>query len=162
MSKPVVIKIDRQDPASIVPGIRRQQVQRFINVVLSLAIREKATKVCFEPQGGETRVTCEVNGVIHDLPSLVGVSTFHIVCGFMVLAKLGLAYRPLPLLRRYFGRLRGDRILPPLERCVKLVVGESIVDAQVSIQHLGPVDPINDHRVVIQLQPSQAAALTAV
>src|SRR5439155_16789900 len=113
MSKPVVIKIDRQDPASIVPGIRRQQVQRFINVVLSLAIREKATKVCFEPQGGETRVTCEVNVVIHDLPSLVGVSTFHIVCRLLVLEKIVLVFCLLTIIRCYYVWLCDDSIVNP-------------------------------------------------
>src|SRR5262245_46582557 len=133
MSKPIVIRIDCQNP---VP------VQEFICMVLLLAIKDKAANVCFEPEDDKTRITYEVDGIVHELPS-IRLSTFHVVCEFMLLAKLGLAYRPLPILRRYLRRLRGDRILPPLERFVKLVFGESTVDAHVSLQHLGPVDPIN-------------------
>jgi type IV pilus assembly protein PilB len=101
-------------------------VVRFVNSVLSQAIRDHASDVHFEPFEGEFRVRCRVDGSMREVAAPPPSRALAVVSRLKVMAGLNIAERRVP----QDGRIR----FPMEERSVDLRVstlptqaGESVV-----------------------------------
>ncbi|HUL54296.1 MAG TPA: GspE/PulE family protein [Opitutaceae bacterium] len=82
----------------------RASVVRFVNVVLSQAVRERASDIHFEPFEQDFKVRCRIDGTLRDVAPPPRSLALPVISRLKVLAGLNIAERRLP----QDGRIRFD------------------------------------------------------
>jgi general secretion pathway protein E len=113
---------------------------RLVNVILTQAIRRKASDIHVEPYEKEIKVRFRIDGILYEIFSLPKRFHAHIVSRFKVMANLDIAEKRLP----QDGRMKinaADRTVDVRVSIIPMAFGERIVlrllDKGVSLLGLG-------------------------
>ncbi|MGV9769530.1 GspE/PulE family protein [Microbacterium sp. NPDC003461] len=71
-------------------------VVRFVNLVLSQAIRDRASDIHIEPGADRVRVRCRIDGVLHEMPSAPKAIQNGVISRLKVMSDIDISERRIP------------------------------------------------------------------
>ncbi len=128
------------------PGIDEGPVVKLVNLILSRAIKERASDIYIEPEENLVRVRCNIDGRLSEISVLPGRVHGALVSRIKVLSELDIAERRRPQDGAFFVKY-GDKHVDFRVASAPTVYGESMTlrvldqgNAMVSIGELGLPD----------------------
>ncbi|UDQ97840.1 GspE/PulE family protein [Lentisphaerota bacterium WC36G] len=155
---PTTLESDNASTEDIANAANETPIVKFVNVILSQAIKDKASDIHFEPFEKEFKIRYRIDGALYEMPPPPQNLAIPVISRIKILSGLNISERKMPQDGRIELKVRGKPIdlrvstLPTAygESVVLRILDRSVINLDLSVLGM-PTDIVEKLKLMIEM-----------